>query len=369
MAWRAHAAATLLVVFGAPAVHAAPEDSDHDIAPSTTLPTAKSHSTSIPSVGDGPTTVAKQEGSGSGSGSGAISNSPPTAKATPVTVTTPAPTKADRIVDADEKVWCRGGVESPGGDFCCPYECGQCGGSGCSRRQGGASACCTSYMQSLCIAPEDSKCSIPSSTTTSKPPTTTSKPEHSQGNQSLQKTTLRPPTSLPDAEVDDGSGSVACIQSRCCGGDAGCAELAAVMFGFSETLSDESNDPNENPGAAIDVTPPPSSASPSSPVPQFPVLSFFAHSPRPSPCTGRRPHALCYSVALCQAQRWGGRPSWGPAGGTRANEPYFITHIVQFPGPASGCLFGGPQFRKGRRRRRRSPEYHMPVVCGGQCIF
>ena len=41
---------------------------------------------------------------------------------------------------------CCTGVSS--GDFCCSASCGTCGGSGCSRRPGGAAACCTRSINS-----------------------------------------------------------------------------------------------------------------------------------------------------------------------------------------------------------------------------
>ena len=64
--------------------------------------------------------------------------------------------------------FCKDGVLSTNGEFCCAASCGSCGGSGCSQRPGGAEACCTGRIQDSgrscqsksapCVMPDTSAC-------------------------------------------------------------------------------------------------------------------------------------------------------------------------------------------------------------------
>ncbi|CAN0448423.1 unnamed protein product, partial [Scytosiphon promiscuus] len=41
------------------------------------------------------------------------------------------------------------------GDICCDTTCGTCGGSGCARRSGGSSSCCTGRIRESGIMRSD----------------------------------------------------------------------------------------------------------------------------------------------------------------------------------------------------------------------
>merc|ERR1711865_93726 len=43
--------------------------------------------------------------------------------------------------------YCTNGFANPKGDTCCKKSCGDCGGSGCSKRPGGSNNCCTNKIQ------------------------------------------------------------------------------------------------------------------------------------------------------------------------------------------------------------------------------
>ena len=55
------------------------------------------------------------------------------------TTTTKEPTEPD--------LFCSNGLLSPSGDVCCESQCGSCGGSGCSSREGGSEGCCEGTIE------------------------------------------------------------------------------------------------------------------------------------------------------------------------------------------------------------------------------
>lgn len=62
------------------------------------------------------------------------------------TETVPEPTANSPIPVAPTGDFVCDGILSLLGQYCCPTECGQCGGVGCSSRPGGSDACCTSKI-------------------------------------------------------------------------------------------------------------------------------------------------------------------------------------------------------------------------------
>jgi hypothetical protein len=64
----------------------------------------------------------------------------------------------------DPDGYCSVGIESKSGNFCCPDQCGACGGSGCSKRPGGADLCCTRKLKTsglMCADDASTGCQIP----------------------------------------------------------------------------------------------------------------------------------------------------------------------------------------------------------------
>ena len=62
--------------------------------------------------------------------------------------------------------FCQSGLINLGGDVCCPSACGQCGGDGCSERDGGGGNCCVDPIHAsgkLCGTATDLKCIMPQS--------------------------------------------------------------------------------------------------------------------------------------------------------------------------------------------------------------
>merc|ERR1712194_650169 len=60
--------------------------------------------------------------------------------------------------------WCGAGVLSKKKKVCCPLSCGTCGGSGCSGRPGGKSACCGGGIRptgTMCATVTDTACIVP----------------------------------------------------------------------------------------------------------------------------------------------------------------------------------------------------------------
>jgi hypothetical protein len=45
--------------------------------------------------------------------------------------------------------------------YCCPAECGTCGGTGCEGRSGGANSCCTENLLTVCTTSNDTACTLP----------------------------------------------------------------------------------------------------------------------------------------------------------------------------------------------------------------
>merc|ERR1712166_339166 len=73
----------------------------------------------------------------------------------------------DTNVDPPASPYCTNGFANPKGDTCCKKTCGDCGGSGCSKRPGGTNNCCTNKIQAakkLCKKNgADAPCIIPPS--------------------------------------------------------------------------------------------------------------------------------------------------------------------------------------------------------------
>ena len=54
----------------------------------------------------------------------------------------------DRDDDSEEQGCAQyGGIINPKGNTCCLTSCGECGGSGCSGRDGGTAGCCVGTIQ------------------------------------------------------------------------------------------------------------------------------------------------------------------------------------------------------------------------------
>eukprot|EP00903_Cladosiphon_okamuranus_P016927 g15603.t1 len=89
----------------------------------------------------------------------------PTAAPAPTAVPTDAPV-VPRAPTADSPTTpfeCDG-ILSPGGQYCCPTGCGECGGVGCSDRPGGEDSCCTSKIKAsgdMCAVTGRAPCRIP----------------------------------------------------------------------------------------------------------------------------------------------------------------------------------------------------------------
>mmetsp|Transcript_2989 Transcript_2989/g.4534 ORF Transcript_2989/g.4534 Transcript_2989/m.4534 type:complete len:522 (+) Transcript_2989:63-1628(+) len=52
--------------------------------------------------------------------------------------------------ESDSSICQNGGIIDSSSSFCCPLSCGQCGGYGCNSRPGGDSNCCTSKITNSC---------------------------------------------------------------------------------------------------------------------------------------------------------------------------------------------------------------------------
>jgi len=59
----------------------------------------------------------------------------------------------------EDSGWCSNGITA--GDKCCAASCGSCGGTGCSQRPGGASKCCGGQITKTCTDSADTACVIP----------------------------------------------------------------------------------------------------------------------------------------------------------------------------------------------------------------
>ena len=61
------------------------------------------------------------------------------------------------------------GIPSRGSNkVCCAKKCGKCGGRGCSKRPGGAKACCAGRIKRACGPKRKAPCRIPAPSTSLK---------------------------------------------------------------------------------------------------------------------------------------------------------------------------------------------------------
>jgi len=57
--------------------------------------------------------------------------------------------------------YCMDGIVNEGNTICCPASCGTCGGPSCSTRPGGVSSCCGAGISSTCASFTDTACNLP----------------------------------------------------------------------------------------------------------------------------------------------------------------------------------------------------------------
>ena len=78
----------------------------------------------------------------------------------------PSALVAKEATDGIPLEFCQSGRMNLGGDVCCPSSCGECGGDGCSERDGGSGNCCVDPIHAsgkVCGTGTDLKCIMPTS--------------------------------------------------------------------------------------------------------------------------------------------------------------------------------------------------------------